>query len=89
MSTISRVKPEEARYNPEAEFGHPSSLLESVALTRGQKIAALDRWAFALQRRIDAGSEGMPGSEWSAEDLQLLEAVRQALATLRSETGKE
>lgn len=89
MSTISRVKPDQARYNPEAEFGHPSRLLESVALTRGQKIAALERWAFALQRRIDAGSEGMPGTERTAEDLELLEAVRQAHVWLQHETRKE
>lgn len=87
MSTISRIKPDEARYNPESEFGHPSRLLESVAMTRGQKIAALDRWAFALQRRIDAGSEGMRGDSGS-EELELLEAVRQARETLRHDPEK-
>lgn len=89
MSTISRVKPDQARYNPEAEFGHPSRLLESVALTRGQKIAALERWAFALQRRIDAGSEGMTGSERAPEELELLESVRQARVSLLHDTGKD
>ena len=89
MSTISRVKPDEARYNPEAEFGHPSRLLESLALTRGKKVAALDGWAFALQRRIDSASEGMPGSERAGDDLELLEAVRQARVALLNETGKE
>jgi hypothetical protein len=89
MSTISRVKPDQARYNPEAEFGHPGRLLDSVALTRGQKIAALERWAFALQRRIDAASEGMSGAERTQEDLELLEAVRQARVALVNETGKE
>jgi hypothetical protein len=85
MSTISRIKPEEARYNPESEFGHPSRLLESVAMTRGQKIAALDRWEFELQRRIDAVSEGMPTNDVGSEELELLEAVRQARETLRHE----
>jgi hypothetical protein len=85
MSTISRIKPDQARYDPQSEFGHPARLLESVAMTRGQKIAALDRWEFELQRRIDAGSEGMPTHGLGSEELELLEAVRQARETLRHE----
>jgi hypothetical protein len=83
-STISHIHShDEARYNPEGEFEHPSELANAVALTRGEKLAALDRWEFQVERRLAAASEGMPTCGRAAADLKLLEDIRRVRETLR------
>jgi hypothetical protein len=83
-STISHIHShDEARFNPESEFEHPVDLANSVALTRGEKLAALDRWAFQVERRLAAASEGMPTYGRAAADLKLLEDIRQVRETLQ------
>jgi hypothetical protein len=83
-STISHIhSSQEARYNPEGEFEHPNELANAVGLTRGEKLAALDRWEFQVERRLAAGSEGMPTWGRAAADLKLLEDIRRARETLR------
>lgn len=83
MGTISHVDPEQARYDPEAEFQSPFELVETVALTRGQKLSALKDWAFDVERRIAAASEGMPSRGHVSPDLKLLEDIRRAIEMLQ------
>jgi hypothetical protein len=83
-STISHIHShDEARYNPESEFEHPEELANAVGLTRGEKLAALDRWAFQVERRLAAASEGMPTYGRAAADLQLLEDIRRVRDALQ------
>ena len=83
-STISHIHShDEARFNPEGEFEHPSELASAVGLTRGEKLAALDRWEFQVERRLAAGSEGMPTWGRASADLKLLEDIRRVRETLR------
>lgn len=78
MSTISHINPQNARFNPGGEFEHPRALVEEVGLTRGQKLAALQRWAFEVERRLASAEEGMPSNDMVAGDLKLLEEIRMA-----------
>ena len=83
-STISHIHShDEARYNPESEFEHPRDLANAVGLTRGEKLAALDRWEFQVERRLAAASEGMPTWGRASADLKLLEDIRLVRQTLR------
>jgi hypothetical protein len=43
----------------------------------------LDRWAFQVERRLAAASEGMPTYGRAAADLKLLEDIRQVRETLQ------
>ncbi|HXF53925.1 MAG TPA: hypothetical protein VNK52_07360 [Hyphomicrobiaceae bacterium] len=78
MSVISRINTQQARYNPEAVFDGPEQLLEEVALTRGQKLAALEQWAKSIALRLDATAEGMPPSGRESDEAELLRRVRLA-----------
>jgi hypothetical protein len=76
MTVITRINTQEARFNPEAVFDGPEQLLEEVALTRGQKVAALEQWAKSVELRLDASAEGMPPSGHESDDAELLRRIR-------------
>jgi hypothetical protein len=75
MSTISNLDTESARFDPERTFETPEALLAEAGLTRGQKIAALERWRFNVEQRLAATSEGMAPEGRHAKDLQLLDKI--------------
>lgn len=83
MAEILRIDTEKARLDPESVFAHPDALVQELALTRGQKLAALDRWALQIERRLLATSEGMPGNGTSDVDLALLNAIAAAREALQ------
>ncbi len=87
MSQISRISVDLARYEPGRAFGTPENLVASSALTRGQKIAALERWWMQIQDQIKASGEGMPANQWTEVDLDLLEHIQAALRQLAEQTG--
>jgi len=82
MSAVLTTNLENARFEPESEFDDPRQLIECAALTRGQKVAALHRWALLVQERLDATNEGMAPNGHSAEDLAILESINLALAAI-------
>jgi hypothetical protein len=54
-------------------------------LTRGEKIATLERWRLEILRQLDAANEGMRTHGRSSKQAKLLdeiEAARQHLVTL-------
>jgi hypothetical protein len=85
MTVISRLNTQQARFNPEAVFDGPEQLIEEVALTTGQKLAALKQWAKSVELRLDASAEGMPPSGTESEDAELLRRIRMAQDVLSAE----
>ena len=86
MTEISNINVRQATTDPEAVFGSPSELVASVGLTRGQKISALEKWAFNVRARVDALSEGMlnhPDGAY-ARDVESLGQIENVLEGLRS-----
>ncbi len=76
MIEISNTNVHEARFRPEVVFDGPETLELDSALTRGQKIATLDRWAADVEDRLTAASEGMVGELHShADDANLLRRI--------------
>ncbi|MBS0242901.1 MAG: hypothetical protein JSS20_12045 [Proteobacteria bacterium] len=59
MTEIVSINRQRALQDPETEFHHPSALTECIGLTRGEKIAALERWRFLVGRRVASAGEGM------------------------------
>ena len=78
MPEISRISLDLARYEPGRAFATPQQLVASTALTRGQKVATLDRWWMQIQDQIKASGEGMPANQWTEIDLELLEQIHAA-----------
>ncbi len=84
MSTIMNLNTDKARLEPDTVFAHPDELVAQEGLTRGQKIAALERWELTLQDRLRATDEGMaPPAGQTADEAELIEAIAGALKALR------
>jgi hypothetical protein len=82
MSVVLKINLDAARFNPEGEFETPHDLAVSIGLTRGQKIASLDRWSQSVQQRLAATSEGMPPKGTTDHDTRLIQAIDAAHAEL-------
>ena len=82
MSVVLKINVKVARLNPEAEFETPHDLSASLGLTRGQKLATLDRWYQSVQRRMEATNEGMSPEGTTDHDTLLLAAIDAAQAEL-------
>lgn len=78
MAEISYVNPRQARNDPASEFNNPQEIVESKGLTRGQKLEALKRWLFDVERRLASGAEGMVQPGYSTADVKLVEEIKAA-----------
>ena len=84
MPTIIHINTDAARLDPASVFARPMDIVSEVSLTRGQKLAALQRWADSLQDQLAAASEGMqtpPGR--SADDVATLDEIAAAQTILQ------
>jgi hypothetical protein len=80
---ILSINRETARFEPASEFDTPEKLVESTGLTRGEKIAALERWSRQVMDELDATSEGMATNAPTATDTELLDRINAAIAALK------
>jgi hypothetical protein len=85
MSTIGQLNVVGAKLDPAKHFSNPQEIVETVMLTRGEKIATLERWRLEILRQLDAANEGMRTHGRSSKHAKLLdeiESARQALVTV-------
>jgi hypothetical protein len=54
-------------------------------LTKGEKLATLNRWRRSILGELDASSEGMATRGYASEELTVLEEIEYANARLRPE----
>ena len=88
MTTLLQLNMEKARLEPDSEFTRPHDIVESVGLTRGQKIAALQRWEQTLLDRMKATGEGMaPPAGQTATEAATVEEIAGALRLLCEDPG--
>ncbi len=79
MTEILHLNTENARLDPEAVFNRPLNIVTEMGLTRGQKIATLDRWKEALQDRLTATGEGMaPPAGQTAQEAATIQEISEA-----------
>lgn len=83
MAQVARLVTSEAKSNPERFFALPSDLIGEVMLTRGEKLATLERWRSHVLQELAAASEGMQtrGVSRQAQILDEIETARQRLST--------
>ena len=85
MSTIGQLNVAAAKLDPAKHFAQPQDIVDTVMLTRGEKIATLERWRLEILRQLDAANEGMRTYGRSSKHAKLLdeiEAARQQLVTV-------
>jgi hypothetical protein len=82
MGEIGRIKPETAKFSPERVFAGPLSVVDEVMLTRGEKIATLERWRQSIFQELNAASEGMQTRGTSSAQSKTLQDIDEALKRL-------
>jgi hypothetical protein len=82
MAEIARLNTEVAKANPERVFSSPLNIVDELMLTRGEKIATLERWRVNVFQELDAGSEGMRTRGTSARHAVTLSEIDSAIKTL-------
>ena len=82
MSEIARLNKDAAKLNPEQHFGAPGDIVAEVMLTRGEKIATLERWRLFILQQLAAANEGMATRGFSGESARLLNEIETARKTL-------
>ena len=69
---------EAAKQDPETVFERPLEILDEQLLTRGEKLATLERWRQNILEQLRATSEGMPPDGNSAERTGVLDEIEEA-----------
>ncbi len=68
--------------NPESVFKSPAALLAAPEFSVGEKLEALENWALDVNQRLVADSEGMPRTDRSDDDAELLRDIGKAQQAL-------
>ena len=83
MGEVMSLNVEKARTEPETVFSSPLNIVCEPGLTRGQKIATLERWKQLLEDKLRATGEGMaPPAGQTAEEAETLADITKALQFL-------
>ena len=85
MSTIGQLNVSGAKLDPAKHFDKPQDIVDTVMLTRGEKIATLERWRLEILRELDAANEGMRThgrSSAHVKQLDEIEVARQQLVNV-------
>jgi hypothetical protein len=78
MSMIGQLNVAGAKLDPAKYFAAPHDIVETVMLTRGEKIATLERWRLEILRQLDAANEGMRTYGRSSKHAKLLDEIEVA-----------
>lgn len=87
MPEIARRNTEAAKEQPERQFASPQELVDEVLLTRGQKLAALERWKAKVLHEMTAADDGMATRGVSIKHNALLVEIDDAIVQLRRVDG--
>ena len=83
MSEIGSIKPAAAKHDPASVFASPLDIVDEVMLTRGEKIATLERWRQAVMQQMSASDDGMRTQGVSDTLAETLAKIGEALALLK------
>jgi hypothetical protein len=78
---MTRPRPlnrDDAKQSPETTFASPIDIVSEPLLTRGEKLATLERWRQTVFEQLKASGEGMRTQGYSAEQVKTLELIEQA-----------
>jgi hypothetical protein len=82
--TDAALNREVAKQQPERTFSSPLEIVDHVLLTRGEKLATLQRWRLSILGELNASNEGMATRGYTREQLRMLEEIEEAKAHLES-----
>ncbi len=83
MSEIGSIKPAAAKHDPASVFKSPLDIVDEVMLTRGEKIATLERWRQTVMQQMAAADDGMRTQGMADTLANTLADIGAALAQLQ------
>lgn len=83
MVEVLRINTQKALHDPASVFGSPEALASEIALTRGQKIATLQRWEEQVCERLAAAGSELSHLGAPMIEADLLEAIRSVRENLK------
>jgi len=89
MTEVRALNRDTAKQMPESVFESPLEIVNEILLTRGEKLATLNRWLRSILGELDASNEEMATLGYAGEQLTVLEAIEQAKARLKSRREPE
>ena len=89
MTEVRALNRDTAKQMPESVFESPLEIVNEILLTRGEKLATLNRWRRSILGELDASNEGMAMLGCASEQLTVLEAIEQAKARPKSRREPE
>lgn len=87
MSEIARLNVEAAKHDPAQFFSSPRDIVDEVMLTRGEKIATLERWRLTILQQLAASDDGMRTHGFSRLQSDVLQDIETARKSLSSKTA--
>jgi hypothetical protein len=83
MSEVRSLNRDTAKQQPADVFATPLEIVNEVLLTKGEKLATLERWRMSVLDELKASDEGMATRGYSRAHLTLLEAIEAAKEGIR------
>jgi hypothetical protein len=89
MTEVRALNRDAAKQQPESVFESPLQIVNEILLTKGEKLATLNRWRRSIFGELDASNEGMATRGYAREQLTVLEEIEEAKACLKSRREPE
>jgi hypothetical protein len=89
MTEVRALNRDAAKQQPESVFESPLKIVDENLLTKGEKLATLNRWRRSILGELDASNEGMATRGYASEELTVLEEINQAKARLKNRREPE
>lgn len=83
MTTLASLNATAAKHDPASVFSGPMAIVDEILLTRGEKIATLERWRTGILQQLAAADDGMRTVGMSARHADTLADIEKAITTLR------
>jgi hypothetical protein len=80
---------EVAKQQPDSVFETPLENVNEILLTKGEKLATLERWRLSILGELDASNEGMATRGYGSKQLKVLVAIREAKACVHHSVKPE
>ena len=89
MNEVRALNRDAAKQQPESVFENPLEIVSEILLTKGEKLATLNRWRRSIIGELDASNEGMATRGYAREQLTVLEEIEEAKARLKSRRERQ
>ncbi len=89
MTEVRALNRDAAKQQPESVFESPLQIVNEILLTKGEKLATLNRWRRSILGELDASNEGMATRGYASEQLTALEEIDEAKTRLKNRREPE